>query len=88
MPSWLINLQLKMILEIKPTRRRLESDCAFFVEGNYERYKNFKQLQQSEGEPVEDISEYCESYEFKCNEAGCNQQFHSLLKVRVRYINV
>jgi hypothetical protein len=70
---------LQHILDIQGRRRRLDADCEFFVEGNYERFTSFRITSLAGGEmevPDDQPTREC----ITCNEIGCQQKFYSLRK--------
>lgn len=69
------------MLDIVSRIRRLDPETDFFVPGNYERYASYRKVKPSahEFEPL------INGQSIVCAEAGCNQQFMSLLKVSASF---
>ncbi|KAJ1433626.1 hypothetical protein B484DRAFT_447192 [Ochromonadaceae sp. CCMP2298] len=68
------------ILDIQKRRRRLDADCEFFVEGNYERFTSFRITSLAPGSEMEVADDQPTRECITCNEIGCRQKFYSLRK--------
>jgi hypothetical protein len=66
------------MLDIIPRTRRLDPGADFFVPGNYERYIAFQSVKPS----ADEFEPLVIGQPIVCPEAGCKQQFQSLLKVK------